>query len=487
MTRKDIYKSYATAIAVFLIVMVISILIFFYQVQKEVNANIEDTIVGHVERQSFHLRSILDIQYEYLEGMADYIGKQETLTSSENIDLIRSVQKDCAWEALAIIDAAGLSTYDSGAQKRVAERDYFQEGMQGKRTLSDPLESRLDGKRRVILGVPIYHDSEVIGVLGGSYDVGAMSHMLFEDIYNGKGYAFIVTKEGVVVSGDESQDYEKIPSTDNFFEYYENITFLDNITIEDIREDFRAQRTGHLELNNGGSDRYLTYAPLLLNGWMLCYVVPSDTAEAAYRFISRYEIILSCVLVAAAFLLAAAIVKINGRRHKDLIYFAQTDGLTGIYNKMSTEKEIDKWLADERCAGDQAFLMLDIDDFKNINDIYGHAVGDEVLRRVGEILRKQFRDSDILGRIGGDEFVVFMKNVGTSDYAEMRAKNLAECFRQICIPEMKDNTVSCSMGLSIAPLHGGSYKELYICADKALYVTKRGGRDGCTVYQAEHR
>ena len=97
-----------------------------------------------------------------------------------------------------------------------------------------------------------------------------------------------------------------------------------------------------------------------------------------------------------------------------MLEYANTDGLTGLYTKEKTRVEIEQWLTETKVHnGKQVFLIMDIDFFKEVNDTYGHVVGDLVLERVGDFLKYQFRAGDILGRIGGDEFVVFMKNVDT--------------------------------------------------------------------------
>ena len=90
--------------------------------------------------------------------------------------------------------------------------------------------------------------------------------------------------------------------------------------------------------------------------------------------------------------------------------------------------------ADPEClfhTPDHAFLILDIDKFKNVNDTYGHAVGDKVLQRVGEFLKNQFRDNDIIGREGGDEFVILMKQVSSRDAALSRVQSMLEHIRSV--------------------------------------------------------
>ena len=123
--------------------------------------------------------------------------------------------------------------------------------------------------------------------------------------------------------------------------------------------------------------------------------------------------------------------------------------------------------------------MLDVDKFKEINDRYGHAAGDAVLRQVGQTLVRLFRENDIVGRIGGDEFVVLMKEVNSIRDAELKAETLCVLFRSLHPEGCPDEVhLSCSIGLVEVPEHGGcSYMELYQNADQALYEAKRRGRN----------
>ena len=212
--------------------------------------------------------------------------------------------------------------------------------------------------------------------------------------------------------------------------------------------------------------------------------MPQKTALEKYSFIRRYELILAAVLFLLVVALFLVITVMNGRRQKALLYYARIDELTGIFNRRALENKVKSWITSEECTGKQAFLMMDIDHFKEINDVYGHAVGDKVLKEVGKILKEQFRESDLLGRIGGDEFVVFMKNVATEEIALKKARTLRDHISEIDLPELKGKKITSSIGLAFWPDHGKSYKDIYVCADKALYETKRNGRNGCTVYRS---
>ena len=130
----------------------------------------------------------------------------------------------------------------------------------------------------------------------------------------------------------------------------------------------------------------------------------------------------------------------------------------------------------------QVFIIMDIDFFKEINDTCGHITGDLVLHKFGSFVQEQFRTGDVMGRIGGDEFVVFMKNVDSENTIRAKVTEFAEKFHELQIEELKGRTLTTSIGIAYAPDHGVTYIDLYKHADMALYETKRNGRNGYTLY-----
>lgn len=478
-------RGHLQVIVSFFIFMVLSIAVFFFCVQTRVEQEVEATIHKNVLHQTFHFQSIMDIQFEYLESIAGYLGMQDELLSEGNMELIGRLREKSGLERVAIINEEGMSHYDNGVIKDVANRAYFQEAMKGSRTLSDPLKSKVDSYTRVILGVPIYKEDKICGVLGGSYNVGALSHMMFEDIYDGEGICIIVTDQGRIVSFDGNRDYWNLESDEEFFEMFQDFEVTGDNTMEQIQDDIAGHREGKGKISGKNSNYYLAYEPLDVNGWMICYVVSGDKAMEEYRFVNHYEYILSCVLGVGIFLSIWLLFYQSNRRQKLLFEYAQTDALTGLYNKERTEQEIEEWFSKEERQYFQAFFMIDIDCFKAINDVFGHAAGDEALRQVGKILKEEFWSSDIVGRIGGDEFVVLMKNIRDKETAVSHGKNFGERIRNLKVKGMEAQKITCSIGIAYAPEHGSGYHALYKCADSALYKMKRGGRDGYCIYESD--
>ncbi|MDR0885048.1 MAG: sensor domain-containing diguanylate cyclase [Clostridiales Family XIII bacterium] len=156
---------------------------------------------------------------------------------------------------------------------------------------------------------------------------------------------------------------------------------------------------------------------------------------------------------------------------------SETDGLTKLLNRGAFEQQVNAVLH-LRTEKDQkdAFMMIDVDYFKTVNDTYGHAVGDMVLTQCAQALRRVMRESDIVGRLGGDEFAVYCRSISTLEMAEKKAQQIREEWLKI-IPLGGEKGITASIGIAFPPKDGEKYQDLFNAADDALYRAKEAGRD----------
>ncbi len=158
----------------------------------------------------------------------------------------------------------------------------------------------------------------------------------------------------------------------------------------------------------------------------------------------------------------------------------QLDAMTGLYNKTATQSHIESALS--RNQGQmQAFFIFDIDDFKQINDQCGHDTGDQVIMHFASLIKQHFRREDVVGRIGGDEFAVFVPVSGRA-WVEEKARELTKALDSSYSARHVTCRFSASIGIALAPDSGNDFETLYKNADQALYATKKRGKNGYTVY-----
>lgn len=161
---------------------------------------------------------------------------------------------------------------------------------------------------------------------------------------------------------------------------------------------------------------------------------------------------------------------------------SEKDGMTGVYNRKTAEDLICQHLKND---GRGIFLLVDMDRLKQINDVLGHKEGDKAIKGMAKILQSQFRSSDIVGRIGGDEFVVYLP--GAAKNKETMSEVFGKLIKKLnsfTVGEQNDVAISCSIGCTIEE-EDSTYESLYQQADMALYQVKKSGKNNFIFYSPE--
>lgn len=176
-------------------------------------------------------------------------------------------------------------------------------------------------------------------------------------------------------------------------------------------------------------------------------------------------------------------VDVQKRELEALEYKATRDPLTGVYNKEVTIKKIDKFIGGNKNSK-HMFMFIDFDNFKKINDTYGHLLGDKILSYVIGRTKEVFSEGEIIGRIGGDEFVVFAGNIFSIDDVLMKADALMKALDTSYVDNGQAIPISGSIGIAVYPEDGLHYEQLMDCADKACYRVKEQGKKNYMLYSS---
>lgn len=167
---------------------------------------------------------------------------------------------------------------------------------------------------------------------------------------------------------------------------------------------------------------------------------------------------------------------------------AETDLLSGLINKVTMEKRVSKFISENKNSSFGAFFIIDLDNFKQVNDKLGHAYGDQAICDTANKLTLVFSERDFIGRIGGDEFCVFMCPKSTVKDAKELVEEKANTLREVLAEDYTDGETSIhvtpSIGISFFPEHATSYKDLFKKADTALYTVKNSGKNNFTFYNS---
>jgi two-component system cell cycle response regulator len=173
----------------------------------------------------------------------------------------------------------------------------------------------------------------------------------------------------------------------------------------------------------------------------------------------------------------------NARMTKRLEEMATTDGLTGLFNKRALgEIALQKLKSSTRFKKPLSVLICDIDHFKKVNDTYGHDIGDIVIKGFGDVLKRTKRDTDVVGRFGGEEFVVVCEETDSEGAALLAERIRSELESTRFHSEQGSLSVTCSVGVATFPQAGRDWDALFKSTDEALYASKRNGRNRVTIW-----
>ena len=207
--------------------------------------------------------------------------------------------------------------------------------------------------------------------------------------------------------------------------------------------------------------------PLYAEGGCVGVLVVEHSARNGSRVERRL------VAIIDRFASHAALALRNAALSEQMAQMANTDGLTHAANRRAFESTLEREVSRSLRSGDPVSLvMLDIDNFKALNDTHGHQVGDEVLRQTASVLQANCRDFDTTARYGGEEFAVILPGCGPGD-ALARAEQLHRCVKE----EVVDVRVTVSVGAAAFPVHATTADALVKAADDAMYAAKRAGRN----------
>ena len=211
-------------------------------------------------------------------------------------------------------------------------------------------------------------------------------------------------------------------------------------------------------------------------------IIPIEKEAVMYEY-WYFKIYLMLVIVLLFLYILWVIAAIHKKTQsiRMLQHEITTDPMTGILNKAGSVKALEKACAEETGV----LMMIDLDSFKLVNDIYGHEMGDRILIRFAELISAELGEENICGRMGGDEFVGFMKHAADEEIEQVTRhlnSELVASARQFMGEDM-NIPIGTSIGAVKVPAYGTNFHELFKLADKALYVVKQNGKHGCSFYE----
>ena len=427
---------------------------------------------------------------------------------------------------LAVTDKTGQQLFrtDGSTLVNLKSRAHFQEAMKGREYVTDILASMSTGKMIVVMAVPVFNlAGEPIGMVQRNFDLSALQEFV-STLDDSETSIVVMDRTGrVIANSDELAGIGTEYATDNKYR-----ALLDRVY----------NSSGVLDWEIDGIECMSTYSRNLNTGWMIVTIRSYELIWAQVYEKIFYGTLLGLFLLAVigglAWIfsstvsapivkmtdavgkiaagadveevsvevstndelgqMAAAFNKIRNERERlvedldkvqierdDFKLASELDKLTDLFNKTTMEKLCEMKL---RTFNENnlpnvyiAFYIIDLDHFKEVNDLLGHQFGDKVLAEFANGLRKVFRTNDCIGRFGGDEFVAIIDNLPQLEVVRRKAEQIRNLAFNLTV-EGKTKFVTASIGIAIAPFEGRDYETLFRVADEAVYWVKNNGKNG---------
>lgn len=395
---------------------------------------------------------------------------------------------------------SGLVLLHDGSKMEVSEISYFpkiMEDLKEMRESAATVGEPLIGYTYVIddeIGIGNPAVIAALTVAGGQdtfllyYPVEKLDALFFQPEFNTDAFYAVIGSEGEIIKTNSSNSIfdEGDIVWDAMEDNEKNKEIIQKASIR-----IRNKASGSFDAKMGDIERRMVYAPIGINNWTLLIGLDQTYVDIQIgeEIRNSEQVILRLTAAVGIFLGLVIVINIIGRirnneKRKKLEEKADTDLLTGLNNKLATERKIKEYI--ERHPKEQALLFVfDVDNFKKINDTMGHAFGDEVLSSLGHQVGAMFRASDIVGRTGGDEFMILLKNLNGDGVLEKEAQKLCDFFKGFQPGQYVKYAATASIGAAVFPKDGTDFESLYKAADSALYVAKKRGKSQLAFYGEE--
>lgn len=413
------------------------------------------------------------------------------------IQASRALQDNTEAYAVVYLNGRGVGLMNDGKAISLRDAEYFADIEKAMENVGETEENTavkfiyvkddgLGTGREAIISVIILEGNKSGDVLLMYYPVESLKLLFKKSEFDADCFYALVNPEGVIMESEGSQSNFLVDS--NIWDAVKSNKEYSSDKLVKTTVRMKNKTPGIFQAVVGGESRTLVYAPVGINNWALIIGINqsyvdnmqnkewNNTKQMVYQLIIAISIFLGLVLV------FSIVNKIkSSEKSKELEEKADTDQLTSLCNKLATERKIKEYM--QNYPNEQALMfVLDIDNFKKINDTLGHAFGDEVLRSLGHQIGAVFRATDVIGRTGGDEFTIFLKHLNEDFLLEKEAKKLCNFFKNFQAGEYVKYAATASIGAAVYPRDGKDFESLYKAADNALYTAKKRGKSQLAFY-----
>lgn len=462
-----------------MVVVIVMLVSFYSKNNKEAESSVLKTLVSSAETYGERFLNRLEGVSKAGEPVRLLLEKEGTGNNARVTELLGMVADAAEVETVLYSDSNGSAVDQTGGALDIGATVWFQEVLKG-----EPSYIYAEEVQSIAVVEPVSSDAAQ-GYLILFYPMNKFANMLLNSGYDSTSFLAVVDLEGNVL-GTSGSSTNACLQGGNLFSALET---ENKEYVRMLRNRMGNGSRGNLTMQTGKQFQVLTFVPLGETHWDMILGVNESYVDRQAGYLSRNtkNMVVSLLIVIGVFFCIVMVINIVGKirsneKKRELEDKADTDLLTGLSNKLATERKIKDYMAKNPNKQSMMFLF-DIDNFKKINDTMGHAFGDEVLRSLGMQIGAIFRASDIVGRVGGDEFMVFLKDIKSDEDIMKEAGKVEAFFKSFQAGEYVKYKATASIGVAIFPQEGEDFETLYKAADQGLYKAKKRGKNQLAFYR----
>ncbi len=484
--RRTGVMRWGMAFGILIFVIAVMVTNFTIVSRSEAYKSIESALILQSDIYARDIAYRMKLAYSAANSVAGIMSDKEMYNTDDVAWYAQTLMETQDTVYMVIIaDNAGTGFTDGGQRVDISDMDYFVVSRNSGYFITE--DDGIIHNRAYVMTIPYYQDDISEGTIYMFISAEKMAELVPTDGYDLRASFALCDIKGNLLAkiGKETAFLEN----DQFVETLQNAEFSDEkLTASRILTRFGNMSKFAFGAKYKGEQKTFVSVPLGISDWQYVTILSSDYVShmVEQEWKTARDMTLQLGVVAAIFILLIVVISIINKikyneRSKELANKADTDQLTGLNNKIATERKIQEYIEqnpNKQCL----FFLFDIDNFKKINDTLGHAFGDEVLRSLGSQLSNEFRVTDIIGRTGGDEFILFLKDIKSDEILEKEARRLVNFFHNFQAGEYVKYSATSSIGATVYPRDAKDYNGLYKAADSALYEAKRQGKNRMVFY-----
>lgn len=393
-----------SGILVLLAMAVIALVNYASRLDHQLREQIKSNLRGISAQNVFILQQEIDRQMEALVEIAQRIGDCEKNDLDAAVRILKEVTQRHPFKRMGIADLKGEARTTDGVSMNIYSRCYFQKSLKGESAVSKRLKDYADGESILVFSTPVYFGEEIVSILFATYDIQEFAGILSQASTGAGGDFCVVGADGnIIVSSIFNMEAEKENIKENIYEVLSGLGKQDSGVLQDFSRMLENGSGGGLHIY-AGEECYLQISPLAVNDWYLISFVPASSMDEARTHIMGLTYVLCFGIGLLIAIFVFILFRLERRRYRELERILYVDPLTKGYSHQKFMLEAGKKLdATDRSA---AFLVMDIERFKLVNELFGRQVGDEVLCYLADCWAKWVRKDELYARRIADRFNV---------------------------------------------------------------------------------